>query len=123
MPHRRQNLASERPGITKKLTIPAPDGELACYVTVSFFEDGRPGEVLLRANKQGSAERGLLHTLGIMISLLLQHGVKMEKIVEKLQGVAFDPAGMTGDKAIPMVTSIVDYLAKWLSKHEFSQKH
>jgi len=36
------------------------------------------------------------------------------KIVEKLELMAFEPSGVTGDKEFPLVKSLPDYIAKWL---------
>jgi ribonucleoside-diphosphate reductase alpha chain len=103
MPH-------ERESITRKLCV----GDLKVYATVGLREDGSPGEVFLVGKKVGDLERGLFHALALMISTALQHGVPLEKVVEKLKHLHFEPAGVTGSKEIPMVASIADYLARWL---------
>jgi ribonucleoside-diphosphate reductase alpha chain len=50
-----------------------------------------------------------------MISLALQYGVPLEKISEKLTNLHFEPQGVTGDPQIPFVSSIADYIGKWLA--------
>ena len=105
-------LPSERQSITKKLQL----GNLEGYVTVGLYPDGRPGEVFFHFHGTGSLERGLLSSLAITISVALQHGVPLDKLLEHLEGIRFEPAGFTQDTAIPQVRSIVDYIARWLRK-------
>jgi len=100
-----------RDSITKKIRI----GDLKGYVTVGLREDGTPGEVFIHTAKSGSFERGLCHALALMISVCLQNQVPLEKIVEKLKDLHFEPSGVTGDSTIPMCKSLVDYIARWLS--------
>jgi len=107
-----QPLPKERKAITHRFTVAGTK----VYVTVGLYEDGRPGEVFLTCAKQGSLERGLLHCLAVQISISLQHGIQLKKIVEKLCYVKFDPAGVTDNPDIPMVDSISDYLGKWLQR-------
>jgi len=106
----RKKMPEERPAVTKKFRI----GDFKCYATVGLLEDGTPGEVFLVSKRVGSFERGLCNALAVMISLSLQHGVPLGKIVEKLELMAFEPSGVTGDKEFPLVKSLPDYIAKWL---------
>jgi ribonucleoside-diphosphate reductase alpha chain len=104
-------MPSERSSVTRKVKI----GDLEGYVTVGMYEDGTVGEVFLTFGQPGSFERGLCHALALVISLALQRGVSLEKICEKLTGLQFEPRGVTGDRDIPMVSSLADYLGRWLS--------
>lgn len=103
-----------RDSVTAKLAV----GGLKVYATVGLREDGTPGEIFLKAAGQGSLERGLLHSLALMVSVALQNGVPLEKIVEKLAAISFEPSGRTNLSAIPMANSIVDLISKWL-KNKF----
>lgn len=105
-----KSMPSERKSVTKRFSI----GNLKGYLTVGLYDDGTPGEVFLTLRKPGSLERSLSHCVAIMISLLLQNGVPLSKIVSKLKGLQFEPSGLTGDPEIPMAGSIADYLGKWL---------
>lgn len=105
----KQPMPSERSSVTRKLKI----GELEGYVTVGFYEDGKPGEVFLVIQKSGTLERGLSHALALVISLALQHGVPLKAIAEKLKDLSFEPRGFTGCQDIPSVNSVADYLGKW----------
>jgi ribonucleoside-diphosphate reductase alpha chain len=105
-------MPDEREALTRKLKI----GDLEGYATVGFYEDGAPGEVFLTVQGVGTLERGLCHALGLMISLALQRGVPAEEIAEKLTGLQFEPRGVTGSPDIPMVSSLADYLGRWMTR-------
>lgn len=51
----------------------------------------------------------------ITLSLGLQYGVPLESLVRKFVHARFEPAGMTGNKNIPIAKSIVDYIGRWLA--------
>lgn len=84
------------------------------YAQVSFYPDGRPGELFLKADRMGSTLSGLLDALSMSISVALQAGVPLSWFVEKMRNLQFEPAGPTNDPKIRYATSIVDGLAKWL---------
>ena len=113
-----QHLPTERDSVTRKIQI----GTLEGYAIVGLYSDGRPGELFLTFQGEGSMERGLSHALALMISIALQHGVPLEKIVDKLKGLSFEPAGLTGNSKIPMVSSVADYLARWLAQTFLSKE-
>jgi len=50
------------------------------------------------------------------ISIGLQYGVPLTKLIEKYKGQKFEPSGIVGknDEGIKFVSSISDYLGKWL---------
>ncbi len=105
-------MPEERKGITHKFTVAGMEG----YITANTLPTGELGEIFLTVNQVGTIERGLINSLAIMISVALQHGVPLAKIVDKLKGMAFEPAGVTHNKAIPMVRSLADYLGRWLEE-------
>ncbi len=115
-------MTAERKSVTRKLRIRQEAGDLEGYVTVGLYPDDRPGEVFLTVQQAGSMERGLCHALALMISLALQHGVPLEEIAGKLSGLQFEPRGLTGAKDIPTVTSIADYLGRWLQLRFLKEK-
>ena len=81
---------------------------------VGMYDDGTPGEVFINASKQGSTVSGLLDAFATAISYGLQYGVPLEFLVEKFSNQRFEPSGFTKNPAIPLTTSIVDYVFKWL---------
>lgn len=108
----RKHMPPERANITRRVTISG----LKFYVTVGLYPDGSPGEVFITLQKQGSLEHGMCHCVALLISMLLQRGVPLAEVVGKLKDIRFDPSGMTNDPEIPMASSVVDYVARWLDK-------
>lgn len=100
-----------RNGHTTEVTI----GDLTVNLTITVLPDGQPGEIFLRAGKQGSTLAGLCEALSLTTSLALQHGVPLDEIVTRLRGMRYEPSGLTSDPDIPRVTSLSDYLARRLT--------
>ena len=107
----RYKLADERASFTHKFSIGGHEG----YVTVGLYENGSPGEIFVRMAKEGSVIAGLMDSFATAISLALQHGVPLQVLVEKFKGTRFEPSGFTGNQEIPIATSIMDYLFRWLA--------
>ena len=91
------------------------------YIHVGEYEDGRPAELFLRVNQQGSTVSGWADSFSKAVSLLFQLGCPLEEMCEMFLGVAFDPAGFTGNQDVPQASSVVDYVFKWLQK-EYGQE-
>ena len=106
----RKHLPNERRSLTHKFSVAGHEG----YITVGFYEDGRPGEVFLRMSKEGSVISGLMDTIATMTSVALQYGVPLESLVEKFSHKRFEPSGYTNNKDIPIAKSIIDYVFRWL---------
>jgi len=69
----------------------------------------------VRMAKEGSVIAGLMDSFATSISLALQHGVPLHLLIEKFKGTRFEPSGFTGNQEIPIATSIMDYLFRWLA--------
>jgi ribonucleoside-diphosphate reductase alpha chain len=106
----RRKLPDERQAITHKFRV----GEQEGYMTVGLFDDGTPGEVFINVNKQGSTVSGLMDTVAMLTSYSLQYGVPLGELASKLKNSRFEPSGPTSNKQIPLATSIVDYVFRWL---------
>ncbi len=106
----RRHLPDERRSITHKFSIAGHEG----YITVGMYEDGTPGEIFITMAKEGSVISGLMDAFATAISLALQYGVPLEKLVEKFSYTRFQPSGFTNNPQIPVATSIVDYIFRWL---------
>ncbi len=106
----RRKLPDERHAITHKFRV----GEQEGYMTVGLFDDGTPGEVFINVNKQGSTVSGLMDTVAMLTSYSLQYGVPLGELASKLKNTRFEPSGPTNNKQIPIATSIVDYVFRWL---------
>ena len=90
----------------------AIDG-LKLYITTSFYEDGRLGELYVSSGRQGSLTKGLLDSLSTTISEMLQYGVPPEDIAKMYRGQKYEPSGyVTGHPYIKFVDSISDLISK-----------
>lgn len=108
---RRRKLPDERPSLTHKFSVAGHEG----YLHVGLYEDGKPGEIFIKMAKEGSTLSGVMDTLALSLSMNLQYGVPLEVLCEKLVRTRFEPMGMTTNKEIPMVQSLMDYLGRWLA--------
>lgn len=84
------------------------------YATAGMYADGRPGELWLKADKQGSFVSGLFDALAIAVSVALQHGAPIATIARKMAHQSFAPYGKSNVPEIPRVTSPVDLVGRWL---------
>ena len=86
---------------------------LRLYITASYFEDGRLGEIYISSGRQGTLTKGLLESLSQTISEMLQYGVPASDIARMYRGQKFEPAGyVTGHPYIKFVDSISDLISK-----------
>jgi ribonucleoside-diphosphate reductase alpha chain len=111
-------MPPEREGKTLSFRIASVKG----FVTTGLFDDGRLGEVFLKLDQQGSTISGFCDCWSIAISLLLQRGSPLSEIVGKYKGQRFEPSGFTNYKPIPMTTSPVDFVVRWLDMHYGERK-
>ena len=108
---RRRKLPAERLSLTHKFSV----GGHEVYTHVGMYEDGTPGEIFIKMGKEGSTLSGVMDTLALSLSMNLQYGVPLEVLCEKLVHLRFEPGGVTSNKEIPMVKSLMDYLGRWLA--------
>ncbi len=108
----RQKLGDTRPGVTHRFSIGGETG----YITIGEYDDGRPGEVFVTIDKEGSLLSGFADAWAIAISIALQHGVPLDAFTAKFKNMRFEPQGVTGQSCRPIATSIPDYLAHWLEQ-------
>jgi ribonucleoside-diphosphate reductase alpha chain len=108
---RRRKLPEERQALAHKFSIAGHEG----YIHVGMYDDGTPGEIFIKMAKEGSMLSGVMDTLALSLSMNLQYGVPLEVLCEKLVNTRFEPMGMTMNKEIPMVKSIMDYMGRWLA--------
>jgi ribonucleoside-diphosphate reductase alpha chain len=113
----REELPEDRQSFTHKYSLQGYTG----YITVSFYPDGRVGEVWARMARPGSMVSGLLDGWAKGISYLLQYGVSLADIVRYYEGARFSPAGITSNPDIPFATSVIDYIARWLKQKYLSK--
>jgi len=112
---RRVRLPDTRASVTRKFTLQRTEGEpLRIYVTVGLYDDGKPGEVFIKCDRQGSLTSGAFDAVALVMSIAMQHGVPLASLTDKLRGMTFEPNGLTGDKDFPIAKSVLDLLARWL---------
>ena len=102
----RERLPTDRAGINHKFSINGHE----CYLTANMYPDGRLGELFIVMGMEGSTASGLMDTIGILVSLALQHHVPLSTLVSKFKGAKFEPYEQ--GKA----SSLVDYIFTWLER-------
>jgi ribonucleoside-diphosphate reductase alpha chain len=108
----REKLPHRRKGYTQKASV----GGHKVYLRTGEYEDGRLGEVFIDMHKEGAAFRSLMNNFAIAVSIGLQYGVPLEEFVEAFTFTRFEPQGIvTGNDAIKMSTSILDYTFRELA--------
>ena len=86
---------------------------LVFYITTSYYEDGRLGELFVTAGKQGSLIRGLLESLSTTISKMLQYGITPKEVSKMYRGLNYEPSGFVSDHPyIKHVDSVSDLVSK-----------
>jgi len=103
-------MPAERASVTHKFSVGGHEG----YITVGLYEDNRPGEVFIKMSKEGSTLSGVMDGLALTISIGLQYGVPLKAFVDKLLNTRFEPGGITANANIRFVSSVLDYIARWL---------
>jgi len=102
MPRRRRNT-------TISLTI----GGQKVHLCIGWHDDGTIGEVFADMHKVGAFLRGMLHCFARLLSVALQYGVPIEKLIDMHKDVHFEPAGeVTGYEGIESARSIVDLVLR-----------
>lgn len=107
-----------RPAVTHKFNVGGTKG----YVNVGLNPDGQPMEIFITISKNGSTLGGFADALARLASISLQHGIPLELICRKMQGLSFAPQGTTINPEIPIATSIVDYVFHWIERSFIQEK-
>jgi ribonucleoside-diphosphate reductase alpha chain len=115
----REKMPVERASVTHKFSVGGHEG----YITVGMYEDGRPGEVFIKMSKEGSTLSGVMDGLALTISLGLQYGVPLKVFVNKLLNTRFEPSGITANPNIRFVSSVLDYIARWMGARFISPEY
>lgn len=100
-------------GIRNAHVHEAAIGDLKLYITTSFYEDGKLGEIYVSAGRQGSLIKGLLDSISTTVSEMLQYGIPPKDIARMYRGQKYEPSGFVyGHPYIKMVDSISDLISK-----------
>ncbi len=106
----RHRLPLTRNAIVHKFSLGGAEG----YILVGLYPDGRPGEVFLVISKEGSTLSGVMDAFATLTSIALQSDIPLEVLVRKFRHSRFEPCGVTRNREIPMASSIIDYIFRWL---------
>ena len=90
------------------------------YIQMNEYPDGKLGEVFLKLGKPGSTISGLIDGYTQLLSIALQYGVPLEKLIRSFVDTRFEPAGMTRNPKIRFAKSLYDYLMKYLDIRYYS---
>jgi ribonucleoside-diphosphate reductase alpha chain len=107
----RRRLPRQRSATVTRFSVAGSEG----YMTASTYPDDGVGEVFLKLGKQGSTLAGVMDAFSIAISVGLQYGIPLESYVAKFTNMRFEPAGITDDADIRMVSSVMDYIFRRLA--------
>lgn len=107
--------APEWEGVNRAATIVGNPVAVSTYE----YEDGTLGGVQLQMLGKDTEYQGLLNAYNELVSFSLQHGVPLQKMVDRFTFSDFAPGGpVMGDTAIKNTTSPVDYMFRVLG-HEY----
>jgi len=106
----RRRLPNERHSLTHRFSVGGHKG----YITVGLYPDGEPGELFITMAKEGSTVSGFVSSFARVVSVALQHAVPLEVFCDKFTHTRFEPSGFTGNPDIPIASSIMDYIFRWL---------
>jgi ribonucleoside-diphosphate reductase alpha chain len=106
-----RQLPKSRSSRTTSFTVGGAEG----VITAGEFEDGEIGEIRIGLGKQGSTLAGVFEGFNVIVSLALQYGVPLERMVEKLTNLSFEPNGLTDDPDVRMAKSLFDYMFRRLA--------
>jgi len=106
----RRKLPAKRSGITVEAAV----GGQKLFLRTGEYPDGTLGEIFIDMFKEGAAYRSILNSFAVAVSFALQHGVPLEKLVEKFTFTRFEPAGATTHPNVKFSTSILDFIFRVL---------
>ena len=105
----RRKLDRTRASLTREFWV----GGMQCFATIGFYPDGTIGELFAKIAKEGSTLSGFLRAFSTLFSISLQHGAPLSTCLDKIRGTRFEPNGWTD---IGEVTSVLDYIARWIEE-------
>lgn len=116
----RAKLPQTRKSLTHKFEFAGHEG----YLTIGFYDDGRPGEIFLTMSKVGSTINGLVDAWASSVSVNLQYGIPVDVLFKKFRHQKFEPSGFVKNElggemdrkgsVIRTTSSIVDYVAQYM---------
>lgn len=130
VPRERERLPETRRSETWTIRIGDKENGTSCTVCLGFYDSGALGEVFLRFDKKerGSHGASMADLACQYLSILLQYGVPLEELLDKMIGATDESGGMTrvrvvgddgaeqwtADPDVTIARSLRDYLGKRL---------
>ncbi len=108
----RSKMPLSRKAIVHKVSIAG----ISTYITIGLYPDGTPGEVFISMSTVGSTIRGWADNWATLLSIALQSGVSLDKLIKKFRGTKFEPSGFTGREDVKYVDSVVDCVMQLLER-------
>ena len=109
----RKKLPKDRPGHNHEFQIGMQKG----FLQFGFYPDtGKLGEMFAEISKGGSTINGLMNTIAILVSHMLQYGIPVEEIINTFKELKFEPNGITQNPDVKFASSIPDYIGKYMEK-------
>lgn len=107
-----KHLPGERRGRTWEFSV----GGTKVFLRSGENPDGSLGEIFIDLGyKEGSTVRSLMNQFAISISFSLQHGVPLEKLVDRFSFTKFEPHGhVSGHPYLKNATSLIDAIFRIL---------
>ena len=93
------------------------------YIQMNEYADKTLGEVFLKLGKSGSTMAGLIDGFTQLLSIALQYGVPLEKLIRSFVHTKFEPSGITRNPDIRFADSLFDYLFKLLDLRYYGGVH
>jgi ribonucleoside-diphosphate reductase alpha chain len=107
----RRCLPDKRNGFTQKAVVSGQK----IFIRTGEYADGKLGEIFVDMHKEGAAFRSLMNCFAMAVSLGLQYGVPLEKLVKLFTFTRFEPQGVVeGHTCIKFATSVIDYIFRVL---------
>jgi ribonucleoside-diphosphate reductase alpha chain len=126
MEEHRERLDDTRESVTHKAVIHGiPEkcphcakevrgGRTKFFFTVGLYPDGRPSELFLHMDESGSTLDGFADAWSVAVSVCLQSGTPLKKLVEKFSYQEFEPKGRSEE--VGYARSVIDYVVRWMDK-------
>jgi ribonucleoside-diphosphate reductase alpha chain len=116
---RRRHLPADLEGHRHRFTMGGCKG----YIMMNEYPDGSLGEVFLRLGKTGTTMAGFIDGFTQLLSISLQYGVPLDKMIRSFVHTKFEPSGFTDNPQIRFADSLFDYLFKLLDIRYFEGRN
>lgn len=87
-----------------------------CYIHLTEDNSGSLVRLYVTGPKQDSDLRCFLVGISELVNLGLEHKISPSRIASRLKYIRGETAGLTSDKEIPSVSSILDYVGRLVGK-------